>query len=57
MNHEPIDNLQNSMQFLPALMPIILLQTVEEQYPEWREVMLSAVSLFEDKRIISSNSE
>jgi hypothetical protein len=57
MSDEHIDSVQSSMQFLPALMPIIVLQKVEEVYPEWREFMLSAVCLFEDKKIISSYSE
>jgi hypothetical protein len=43
MSDEHIVSVQSSMQFLPALIPKIVLQMVEEEYPEWREFMLSVV--------------
>jgi hypothetical protein len=45
-------NLQSSMQFLPKLMPIIVLQRVAEKMPPLREVMLSSVCLCADKPIV-----
>jgi hypothetical protein len=45
------------MQFLPTRQPVVVLHRLEEQLPEWREVMLSAVCLCADKRIMSSYSE
>ena len=55
---EHIVSVQSSMQFLPTLMPIIVLQRVEEQLPPLREVMLrAAVCLCADIRIISSYCE
>ena len=45
-------NLQSSMQFLPTRLPIILLQRVEEEYPAYREIMVSAMCLCADNRII-----
>ena len=49
--------LQSSMQFLPTRFPIIVLERVEEQFTPAREMMVSAVCLCADKRIISSYSE
>jgi hypothetical protein len=47
MSDEHTVCLQSSMQFRPAGRPVVVLQTFEEQFPEWREIMLSA-----DKRIL-----
>ena len=57
MNEEHTVSLQSSMQFLPTRLPIIVLQRVEEQFPAYREIMVSAVCLCADNRIISSYSE
>jgi hypothetical protein len=45
------------MQFVPTRLPIVVLQRVEKQFPEWREVMLSVVCLCADTKIMSSYSE
>ena len=52
MSDENSVNLQSSMQFLPTRLPIILLQRVEEEYPAYRENMVSAMCLCADKRIV-----
>ena len=46
-------SLQNSKQFVPTVLPIIVLQRVEEHFPAYREIMVSAVCLCADNRIIS----
>jgi len=46
MSDEHTVSLQSSMQFRPTRRPVVVLQTLEKQFPEWREIMLSA-----DKRI------
>jgi hypothetical protein len=45
---------QSSMQCLPTWLPIIILRRVEEQLSVVREVMVRAVFLCADKRIILS---
>ena len=57
MGDEHTVSLQSSMQFLPTRLPIIVLQRVEEQFPAYREIMVSAMCLCADNRIISSYSE
>ena len=57
MSDEHSVSLQGSMQFLPTRLPLIVLQRVEEQFPAYREIMVSAVCLCADNRIISSYSE
>ena len=57
MSDEHIVSLQIRMKSHPTLMPIIVLQRFEEQWPPLREVMLSAMCPCADKRIISSYSE
>jgi len=52
VSDEHIVSLQSSMQFLPALMPVIVLHRIEEQLLRLREVMMSAVCLCADKTII-----
>jgi hypothetical protein len=44
------------MQSLPTRQPIVVLERLEE-HPEWREIVVSAMCLHADKRIISSYSE
>ena len=57
MSDEHIVSSHSSMQFLPTRQPTIVLQRVEEQFPAYREIMVSAVCLCADNRIISSYSE
>ena len=57
MGDERVENLQSSMQFLPKRLPKVVLQRVEEEFPIWREIMVSVVCLCADKRIISSYFE
>jgi len=57
MSDEHTVSLQSSMQFLPTRRLVVVLQTLEEQFPEWREIMLSAMCLCADKRIMLSYSE
>jgi hypothetical protein len=54
MSDEHIVSLQSSMQCLATRLPIIILQRVEEQLPPGREVIVGAVCLCADKRIILS---
>ena len=42
---------------LPTRQPIVVLERVEEQFPEWREILVSAMCMCADQRIISSYSE
>jgi len=39
---------------LPTRRPVVGLYRLEEQFPEWTEIMLSAVCLWADKRFVSS---
>ena len=57
MGNEQVVSLRSSMQFLPTSRPVVALHRLEEQFPAWREIMLSAVRLYADKRIMSSYSE
>jgi hypothetical protein len=52
MSNEHIESLQSSMQFLPTRVPKIVLQRVEEEFPIWREIIVSATCLCADKRIV-----
>jgi hypothetical protein len=54
MSDEHIESLQISMQFLPTRLPKIVLQMVEEEFPTWREIIVSVMWPCADKRIISS---
>jgi len=45
------------MQFLPTRLPIIVLQRAEEQNCAVREIMVSAMCLCADERIMSSYFE
>jgi len=51
MSDEHTVSLQSSMQFRPRRRPVVVLQTFEEQFLEWREIMLSAMCLCADKRM------
>jgi hypothetical protein len=53
---EQIVSLQTRMQFLPTRLTIIMLHRVEEQFPAFRDIMLSAMCLCADKRIPTSCS-
>ena len=48
---------QSSMQIVPTRLPLIVLQRVEEQFPAYREIMVSAMCMCADKGIVSSYSE
>jgi len=56
MSDEHNVSLQSNMQYLPTRLPIIILQRVEEQLSPVRGVMVGAVCLCAEKRIISSYS-
>jgi hypothetical protein len=45
------------MQLLPTRLPINVLQRVEEVFPAVREIILTAIYLCADKRILSSYSQ
>jgi len=49
MSDEHIVSLESSMQFLPIRLPTLVLQRVEEQFPTFRDIMLSAVCLCAEK--------
>ena len=53
MSYEHIVSLQSCMQLLLTRWPLVVLQGLEIQFPEWREVIMSAVCLCADKRIMS----
>ena len=42
---------------LQTRQPIVVLERVEEQFPEWREILVSAMCLCVDQRIVSCYSE
>jgi len=56
MGDEYIVGLQSNMAFPPAQLPRIVLQRVE-QVPTVREIMVSAICLCADKRIISYSED
>jgi len=41
MSEEHIESLQGNMQFPPTRLPKIILQRVEEEFPIWREIVVS----------------
>jgi hypothetical protein len=53
MSYEHIVCLQSSMQLLLTRWPLVVLQGLQKQFPEWREVIMSAVWLCAEKRIVS----
>jgi hypothetical protein len=57
VSDEHIISLQTSMQVLPTRVPIIILQRLEEQFPEWTEIMGTVMCLRADRTIISSYSK
>jgi len=48
---------QTNMQILSTWQPMVVLEKLEEQFPEWREIVVSAMCLCADKRIVLSYSE
>jgi hypothetical protein len=42
------------MQFLPTRLPKLVLQRVEEEFPIWKEIIVSVMWPRADKRIILS---
>jgi hypothetical protein len=48
---------QTNMQDLLTWQPLFVLEELEEEFPEWREIMVSAMCLCADKRIVSSYAE
>ena len=52
MRDELIFSIQSGMQLLPTKGPVVVLQRLEEQIPEWSKIMPCA-----DKRIMSSYAE
>ena len=54
MSDEHSVSSQSSMQCLPTWLPIIILQRAKEQFPAVREVMVGAVCLCADRRIVLS---
>jgi hypothetical protein len=50
-------SVQSNMHFLPTKRRVVVLHRLEEQFPEWRGIMLSNVCLCADRRIMSSYSE
>ena len=57
MSDEHIESLQSGTQFRQTRLPKIVLQRVEEEFPNWREIMVSAMYPRADKRTISSYFE
>jgi len=57
MSDEHIVSCQISMQFLSTRLPIIVLWTAEAQFPTLREMIVSAMCLCGDKRVVSSYCE
>jgi type VI protein secretion system component VasA len=52
MGDEHIESLQSSVHFLPTRLPKIILQRVEEEFPTWKEIIVSVMWPCADKRII-----
>jgi len=52
MSDERIEDLQSNMQFAARRLPKILLRRVEEEFPIWREIVVSALCLCADQIII-----
>jgi len=48
---------QGLIMSLPTRRPIVILERVEDQFPEWREILVSAMCLHADQRIILSYCE
>ena len=43
MSDERTERLQSNMQFSPTTLPKIVLQRVEEEFPMWRKIIVSAM--------------
>ena len=52
MSEEPIVRLQSGLQFLLTMLPIIVLEGVEEQFPALTVIMVTAMCLCAYKRVI-----
>jgi transcriptional regulator of NAD metabolism len=52
MSDEHIERLQSSMQFHPTRLPKIVLQRVEEEFPAWKEIIVSNVAMCRQKNYI-----
>ena len=52
MRDEHIVSIQSCMQLLPTEGPVVVLQRLEEQFPEWSKIILCA-----EKRIVTSYAE
>jgi hypothetical protein len=57
MSDEHIESLRSSMHFRPTSLPKIVLRRVEDEFPIWREILVSAMCPSADKRITSSYFE
>ena len=57
MSNERIENLRSNMPFLPTRLPKIILRRVEEEFPIWREIVVSAMCRCADQIIILSYFE
>ena len=57
MSDERIENLESNMQFPPSMLPKIVLRRVEEEFPIWREMVVSAMCRCADQIIILSYFE
>ena len=54
MSKERIENLQSNMQFPLTRLPKIVLRRVEEEFPVWREIVVSAMCRCADQIILLS---
>ena len=50
MSNERIENLESNMQFPLTRLPKIVFRRVEEEFPIWREIVVSAMCLCVDQR-------
>ena len=57
MSDERIEDLQSNMQFPARRLPKIVLRRVEEEFPIWREIVVSALCLCAEQIIILSYFE
>jgi hypothetical protein len=57
MSNERIENLESNMQFPLTRLPKIVLRRVEEEFPIWREIVVSALCRCADQIIILSYFE
>ena len=57
VSNKRIETLQSNMQFHPTRLPKIVLRRVEEEFPIWREIVVSAMCRCGDQIIILSYFE